>query len=153
MFDEVALPLDWPVYVSHAEANAYAQWQRKRLPTEAQWHRAAQGAADHHNDPPPDVWDPSPVQSCGSGASGYGVVGLFANGWEWTSTEFAPFPGFRPYAFYPGYSADFFDGQHYVLKGGSVRTAGCMLRGSYRNWFQPRYQYVYAGFRCVSVED
>ncbi len=45
-----------------------------------------------------------------------------ANGWEWTSTEFAPFPGFRPFACYPGYSAQFFDGKHYVLKGGSVRT-------------------------------
>ncbi|WP_321474611.1 SUMF1/EgtB/PvdO family nonheme iron enzyme [uncultured Paludibaculum sp.] len=151
MFDELALPVDWPVYVSHAEASAYARWQCKRLPTEAEWHRAAEAPAVHHNDPPRDVWDPSPVQSRGSSA--YGVDGLFANGWEWTSTQFAPLPGFRSFPFYPGYSADFFDGQHYVLKGGSVRTAACMLRGSFRNWFQPRYQYVYAGFRCVSVED
>lgn len=151
MFDELPLPLDWPVYVSHAEASAYARWAGKRLPTEAEWHRAAEGPAQQHADPQRDIWDPSPVQVCGS--SEFGVEGLFANGWEWTSTSFAPLPGFRAFPFYPGYSSDFFDGQHFVLKGGSERTAACMLRGSFRNWFQPHYQYVYAGFRCVRVED
>ena len=52
--------------------------------------------------------------------------------------------------FYEGYSANFFDGLHYVMKGGSPRTEACMLRGSFRNWFQPHYEYVYAGFRCVT---
>ncbi len=66
-----------------------------------------------------------------------------------TSTPFAPLPGFRPFPFYPGYSTDFFEGRHYVAKGGSPRTAACMLRRSFRNWFQPRYPYVYAKFRCV----
>jgi formylglycine-generating enzyme required for sulfatase activity len=75
---------------------------------------------------------------------------MWGNGWEWTSTLFAPFPGFQPFPFYPGYSANFFDGQHYVMKGRSARTAACMLRPSFRNWFQPHYPYVYAGFRCVS---
>jgi formylglycine-generating enzyme required for sulfatase activity len=75
---------------------------------------------------------------------------MVGNGWEWTSTAFAPFEGFRPFPFYPGYSADFFDGKHFVMKGGSVRTASCMLRPSFRNWFQPHYQYAYAGFRCVT---
>jgi ergothioneine biosynthesis protein EgtB len=151
MFDELPLPLNWPVYVSHAEASAYARWAGKRLPTEVEWHRAAEGPAREHSEPPGDVWDPVPVQSCGSSA--HGIEGLFANGWEWTSTPFAPLPGFQAFPFYPGYSSDFFDGQHFVLKGGSERTAACMLRGSFRNWFQPHYQYVYAGFRCVSVED
>jgi formylglycine-generating enzyme required for sulfatase activity len=73
-----------------------------------------------------------------------------ASGWEWTSTKFAPFPGFRIIAAYPGYSADFFDGKHFVMKGGSPRTAACMLRKTFRNWFQAHYQYVYAGFRCVA---
>ena len=70
--------------------------------------------------------------------------------WEWTSTLFHPFSGFKPFPFYLGYSADFFDGKHYVMRGASPRTAACMLRPSFRNWFQPHYQYVYAGFRCVS---
>ena len=80
----------------------------------------------------------------------FGVIGLLGNGWEWTSTPFAPFEGFRPFACYPGYSANFSDGRHYVLKGGSARTAACLLRRSFRNWFQPHYPYVYTGFRCVS---
>lgn len=166
MFDEIPLPLDWPVYVSHAEASAYARWAGKALPTEAQWHRAAYGAngagereypwgdeqpAASNWRPLPGEWDPAPANASGLGRSAFGVEGLLGNGWEWTSTKFAPFPGFRPFACYPGYSANFFDGKHYVLKGGSVRTASCMLRRSFRNWFQPRYQYVYSGFRCVSA--
>jgi formylglycine-generating enzyme required for sulfatase activity len=75
---------------------------------------------------------------------------MVGNGWEWTASVFTPFPGFAPFEFYPGYSADFFDGRHYVAKGGSARTAACLLRRSFRNWFQPHYPYVYAGFRCVS---
>ena len=78
---------------------------------------------------------------------------MLGNGWEWTSTVFAPFPGFEPFPFYRGYSADFFDGKHFVMKGGSARTAACMLRPTFRNWFQAHYQYVYAGFRCVSRKE
>ena len=152
MFDEIPLPSEWPVYTSHAEASAYARWANMALPTEAQWHRAAYGSdgVDERQYPRSDAWDPAPVNARSLGGSAFGVEGLIANGWEWTSTEFAPFPGFRPFACYPGYSANFFDGKHYVLKGGSVRTASCMLRRSFRNWFQPHYQYVYAGFRCAS---
>jgi ergothioneine biosynthesis protein EgtB len=164
MFEEIPLPLDWPVYVSHAEASAYAAWTESRLPTEAEWHRAAyatQEGAERQfpwGDEPPGPrhgyfdlarWDPSPVNAFPCGRSAVGLDGLLANGWEWTSTTFAPFPGFKIHPSYPGYSADFFDGKHYVLKGGSPRTAACMLRRSFRNWFQPHYQYVYAGFRCV----
>ncbi len=151
MFDEIPLPPQWPVYVSHAEASAYARWAGKRLPTEPEWHRAAEGIdSNRHGDPAADIWDPAPVNSL-RGSSASGVEGLVANGWEWTSTPFAPFPGFRQMDCYPGYSANFFDGQHFVLKGGSVRTASSMLRLSFRNWFQAHYQYVYAGFRCVGL--
>ena len=148
MFDEVPLPLDWPVYTSHAEASAYARWAGKALPTEAQWQRAAQGArpgnANFEN------WNPVAVNAPSETPSGLGVAGMIGNGWEWTSTLFSPFEGFRAFSFYPGYSANFFDGKHYVMKGGSPRTAACMLRPSFRNWFQPHYPYVYAGFRCVT---
>jgi len=165
MFDEIPLPLDWPVYVSQAEASAYARWVGKFLPTEAEWHRAAYGAPNGNeraypwgNDAPDAKfgnfdfarWDPAPVNAFPDGESAFGVHGMLGNGWEWTSTAFSPFPGFEPFPFYRGYSADFFDGKHFVMKGGSARTAACMLRRSFRNWFQPHYQYVYAGFRCVS---
>ncbi len=165
MFEEVPLPLDWPVYVSHAEASAYARWAHKSLPSEAQWHRAAYGDPrgterlyPWGNDESIEGkgnfnflrWDPSPVNTFAGNVSAFGVAGQLGNGWEWTSSEFAPFAGFVPFSFYPGYSANFFDGQHFVLKGGSARTGAPLLRRSFRNWFQPHYQYVYAGFRCVS---
>jgi len=165
MFDELPLPAEWPVYVSHAEASAYARWAGKTLPTEAQWHRAAYGAPEQTERPYPwgsaspgrahgyfdfKRWDPTPVNAFPRGRSAFDVAGMVGNGWEWTSTVFAPFDGFRPFPFYPGYSANFFDGKHYVMKGGSTRTAASMLRRSFRNWFQPHYQYVYAGFRCIS---
>jgi iron(II)-dependent oxidoreductase len=147
MFEEIPLPETWPVYVSHAEASAYAAWVRKRLPTEAEWHRAAEGAQGGYLGL--RRWDPTPVNAFPSGQSAFGVDGMLANGWEWTSSLFEPFPGFKAFPFYPGYSASFFSGMHYVMKGGSTRTEECMLRRSFRNWFQPHYQYVYAGFRCA----
>jgi len=165
MFEELPLALNWPVYVSHAEASAYARWAKASLPTEAQWQRASYGThlkcerpyAWGTVAPNPTLgnfdftrWDPAPVNGFPANKSAFGVVGQLGNGWEWTSTPFAPFPGFQPFEFYPGYSANFFDGRHFAMKGGSARTAACMLRRSFRNWFQPHYQYVYAGFRCVS---
>jgi iron(II)-dependent oxidoreductase len=170
MFDEIPLPLDWPVYVSLAEASAYARWVKKELPTEAEWHRAAYGTPSEsrkaeiserafpwgdqlpssiHGNFDFQRWDPAPVAAHSAGASAFGIHGPLGNGWEWTRTVFAPFPGFKPFPFYPGYSADFFDGHHFVMKGGSSRTAACMLRRSFRNWFQPHYPYVYTGFRCI----
>jgi iron(II)-dependent oxidoreductase len=165
MFEEVPLPLDWPVYVSQAEAKAYARWAGKSLPTEAEWQRAAYATARGEeraypwgSEPPAGKfgnfdfarWSPAPVNAFPEGRSAFGVHGMLGNGWEWTSTEFAPFSGFEPFPFYRGYSADFFDGKHFVMKGGSARTAASMLRRTFRNWFQAHYQFIYTGFRCVS---
>lgn len=164
MFGEVPLPPDWPVYVSHAEASAYAKWMGRKLPSEEQFHRAAYGTPENEERSYPwgeeapsaqrgnfdfHHWNPTAVGAHPAGGSAFGVQDLVGNGWEWTRTEFAPFPGFTPMPFYPTYSANFFDGKHYVMKGGSQRTAACMLRRSFRNWFQPHYPYVYATFRCV----
>jgi gamma-glutamyl hercynylcysteine S-oxide synthase len=164
MFGIIPLPPSWPVYVSYAEAAAFARWAGKKLPTEAQWHRAAYGTPQGiereypWGDAPPDhsrgnfhfkSWHAAPVDAHPAGASAFGVQDLLGNGWEWTSTHFGSFPGFTPFPFYKGYSADFFDGKHFVMKGGSARTDASMLRRSFRNWFQPHYPYVYATFRCV----
>lgn len=155
MFDAIPLPPDWPVYVSHAEASAYARWVGRALPSEAQWQRAAFGTAARpatadDSSEPPLRFDPFAVDATELIPPGpFPVIGMRGNGWEWTSTVFAPFAGFHRFDFYPGYSEPFFDGRHFVLKGGSVRTAPAMLRPSFRNWFQPHYPYVYAGFRCV----
>jgi gamma-glutamyl hercynylcysteine S-oxide synthase len=165
MFEETPLPPEWPVYVSQAEAKAYAKWVGKALPTEAEWQRAAYAtpggdqraypwgdAAPSHTFGNFDFarWSPAPVNAFPAGQSAFGAEGMLGNGWEWTSTEFGPFSGFEPFPFYRGYSADFFDGKHFVMKGGSARTAACMLRRTFRNWFQAHYQYMYTGFRCVS---
>ncbi|MGH9701982.1 MAG: SUMF1/EgtB/PvdO family nonheme iron enzyme [Candidatus Acidiferrales bacterium] len=166
MFAQIPLPLSWPVYVSQAEASAYARWKKKSLPTEAQWHRAAYGTRtgeersypwgedlpeSRHGNFNFEHWDLTAAGAHPDGASELGVQDLIGNGWEWTSTPFAPFRGFQAFPFYPGYSANFFDGFHFVMKGGSPRTATCMLRRSFRNWFQPHYPYIYATFRCVEA--
>jgi len=166
MFEYLPLPMAWPAYVSQAEAAAYAKWTGRRLPTEAELQRAAYGAPDggarRHpwGDAAPtsahgvfdfNSWEPEPVGTHPAGQSAWGVHDLVGNGWEWTSTIFEGFPGFAAIPSYPEYSADFFDGSHYVLKGGSQATARELLRPSFRNWFRPRYPYVYATFRTVEA--
>ena len=97
------------------------------------------------------AWSPVPVGSLPEGRSRWGVAELVGNGWELTDTPFAPLPGFTPYIrSYPDYSADFFDGKHFVLKGASWATARDLVRPSFRNWYQAHYPYVFAKFRCVS---
>jgi formylglycine-generating enzyme required for sulfatase activity len=147
MLEPIPLPLDWPVYVSHEAATAYARWKGRRLMTEAEFHRAAEGATPGHADFA--GYDPVPIGSHPATTSRWGIEDLIGNGWEWTSSVFGPFPGFAPMASYPEYSADFFDGQHYVLKGASAATARELIRPSFRNWFRGNYPFVYAKFRTV----
>jgi iron(II)-dependent oxidoreductase len=149
MFGMIPLPLDHPVWVTWQQANAYAKWRGMSLPTEPQFHRASpMGHPDSNNDNLDfRRWDPVAVDA---GIQADGPSQMTGNGWEWTRDVFAPFAGFEPHPFYPGYSADFFDGQHYVLKGASPRTAAGLARSSFRNWFRPEYPYMYAGFRLVS---
>jgi formylglycine-generating enzyme required for sulfatase activity len=166
LFEEIALPQSWPVYVTHGQADAYARWAGSRLPTEAEYHRAAFGTPQGNERPfpwgtePPAPqhgnfdfarFDPEPVDAHPGGISAWGVADLIGNGWEWTSTVFAPFPGFEPMASYPQYSVDFFDGKHFVMKGASPVTARELIRRSLRNWFFDDYPYMYAKFRCVSI--
>jgi iron(II)-dependent oxidoreductase len=154
MFSEIPLPLDWPVYVTQRQAAAYAKWRGQRLPTEAEFHRAAwpENINSWRPDPESDNfdlrrWDPVPVTLGTENPNG--LMQIIGNGWEWTSTPLGPFPGFTPFPFYPGYSADFFDGEHFVLKGASPQTAARLTRPSFRNWFRADYPYMYATFRVV----
>jgi iron(II)-dependent oxidoreductase len=165
MFQLFPLPGDWPVYVTHEEAEAYARWRGMALPTEAEFHRAAYGTPEGEERPYPwgheapsaergnfdfTEWDPMPVTAHPAGDSAWGISQMVGNGWEWTSTPFRPFPGFRTFDFYPRYSAAFFDDDHFVMKGGSPQTARCLLRRSFRNWFRRRYPYAYGAFRLVN---
>jgi iron(II)-dependent oxidoreductase len=151
MFAEIPLPLDYPVWVTWQQAAKYAEWRGLALPSEAQWHSAANliqpdAARDNFGF---HRWDPIAVDAGHEHTNGHAPAQMTGNGWEWTSDVFAPFSGFEPHPFYPGYSADFFDGQHYVMKGASPRTASLLTRPSFRNWFRPDYPHMYAGFRLV----
>ena len=165
-FQDMPLPLQWPVYVPHRQAEAYAEWKGLALPTEAQFHRAAYGTPSGVDQKFPwggephaaaygnvdfQAWDPVPVTANPQGLSAFGVAQMVGNGWEWTSTLFHPFEGFNPLPTYPGYSARFFDEDHYVVKGGGPQTANRLLRRSFRNWFRQDYPYAHTGFRCVKV--
>ena len=169
LFETVRLDraADWPVYVSHAEAEAFCRWRGARLATEAEFHRAAYTTPDGGvrrypwgDEPPAEGhgnfgfrhWAPTPVGCFADGDSGWGVSELVGNGWEWTATVFEPYPGFSAYiSTYPGYSADFFDGLHNLMLGASWATPTQLIRRSFRNWFQRHYPFMFAKFRCVSA--
>ena len=161
---EVPLPSDFPVYVTYEQAAAYAAWVGKALPTELQFHRAAFSSPDsgeryfpwgnefpraEHGNFDFRHFDAVSVKANPFGDSAFGVSQLMGNGWEWTSTPFRPFPGFTPDPLYPGYSANFFDEDHRVLKGASCATDHGLLRRSFRNWFRVQYPYAYTTFRLV----
>jgi formylglycine-generating enzyme required for sulfatase activity len=163
MFEDLPLPRSWPVWCTQEQATAFARWSGGRLMTEPEYHRAAYGTPSGEEralpwgDDAPDPsrhgnfgwrrFDPEPVGSSPHGASAFGVHDLIGNGWEWTATPFAPFPGFEPMASYPPYSTDFFDGMHYVMKGAAPVTASSLVRRSFRNWFYFDYPYMDATFR------
>ena len=164
MFESIPLP---PLagLCEPGRSRGVRAWKGRRLPTEAEYHRAAFGTPDGTERVYPwgerpagptrgnfdfASWEPVPVGSRPAGASAWGVHDLVGNGWEWTSTVFGPFAGFSPMASYPEYSADFFDGQHYVMKGPRPRRRSELVRRSFRNWFRPNYPYVYAKFRTAA---
>lgn len=139
--------LDHPVYgVSYYEAEAYANFVGKRLPTEAEWEKAAQGASLNGNHSCL-IGQTTPINTY-TETSQFGCQDMLGNVWEWTASWFAGYPGFTSYP-YPGYSEAYFDGQHRVLRGGSWATNSAGLRTSFRNWYHPQVRQVFAGFRCA----
>ncbi|HEX8162727.1 MAG TPA: SUMF1/EgtB/PvdO family nonheme iron enzyme [Pyrinomonadaceae bacterium] len=166
MFDEVSLPPRHPVTgVSWYEAEAYARFAGKRLPTEAEWEKAAAWDdgrkrkrlfAWGDDAPTADLcnsdfrfWGTTPVGSFPGGASARGCLDVTGNVWEWTSSKFAGYPGFRAYP-YPEYSELWFDDDHRVLRGGSWATHSTILRTSFRNFFRRHFRIAFAGLRCAA---
>jgi iron(II)-dependent oxidoreductase len=165
MFAETPLAEDHPVTgVSWYEAEAYANFAGKRLPTEAEWEKAAswdeaRGAKRRFawGDEEPDAlrcnfgghaWGTTPAAALPAGASPYGCLDMTGNVWEWTSTPFEGFQGFEPFP-YPEYSEVWFDGDHRVLKGGSWATSPSVLRTSFRNFFRRHFRIAFAGLRLA----
>jgi len=166
MFEESAMKPNHPVTgVSWFEAEAYAKFVGKRLPTEAEWEKAASwhpGTTSKSRfawgDSKPDAgvcnfdfekWSTSPVRAFPGGASPYGVLDMTGNIWEWTSDAFSGYDGFRAFP-YPEYSQEWFDGDHRVLKGGSWATRGPLLRTSFRNFFRKQFRIAFSGIRCAA---
>ena len=165
MFDEGSIEPQHPVIgISWYEAEAYARFAGKRLPTEAEWEKAASWdvARGHKRrfswgdvEPRPALcnfnnifWGTTPVGAFPEGASPAGCLDMTGNVWEWTATAFEGFPGFKAFP-YPEYSAVWFDGDHRVLKGGSWATRAPLLRISFRNFFRRHFRIAFAGIRCA----
>ncbi|WEX04533.1 ergothioneine biosynthesis protein EgtB [Rhodococcus sp. RCBS9] len=162
---EAPVPPDKPVvHVSFYEAEAYACWAGKRLPTEAEWEKAARWDPESGRSrrfPWGDVsadeklanlgqrhLGPAGVGSYPVGASAAGVEQLIGDVWEWTSSGFHPYPGFRAFP-YREYSEVFFGGDYKVLRGGSFGTDSVACRGTFRNWDHPIRRQIFSGFRCA----
>jgi iron(II)-dependent oxidoreductase len=159
------LPPDEPVqHVTFFEAEAYAAWAGARLPTEVEWEKAAtwDPAAGRRRRHPWGAAEPTaalanlggtalrpaPVGAYPAGASAYGAEQLMGDVWEWTSSPFQPWPGFRP-MLYATYSEPFFDGDYRVLRGGSWAVADSILRPSFRNWDHPVRRQIFSGIRLA----
>ncbi|MEG4007345.1 ergothioneine biosynthesis protein EgtB [Microcoleus sp. Pol11C1] len=172
--EAVSQPLYWsenPAFNNHPvcgvswyEAEAYCNFIGKRLPSEAEWEKAASWDATNQTyriypwgeEPPKgslcnhgnNIANTSPVDAFPKGASAIGCYDMLGNVWEWTASTFDAYPGFESYP-YRGYSQVYFDGEHRVLKGGSWATFPQALRSTFRNWYYPGVRQIIAGFRCA----
>ena len=136
------------VHVSWDEADAFARWAGKRLPTEQEWEAACAGAGAERANLDQLAFGASPAGAFADGAARCGAVQMLGDVWEWTASDFLAYPGFEPFP-YPEYSQVFFGGAYKVLRGGAWATRRDTIRPSFRNWDLPQRRQIFAGLRCA----
>ena len=165
---EIVEPIDpaMPVmHVSWYEADAFARWRGARLPSEAEWEKAAvfdpgtgsclrqpwgqEEASPQRANVDQMAFGPAPVGTLPDGASPCGALGMIGDAWEWTQSRFEAYPGFTAFP-YRAYSEVFFGGPYRVLRGGSWATRPSVARATFRNWDHPERRQIFTGFRCAS---
>src|SRR3981081_37949 len=151
-------------HVSYFEAEAFAKWNSKRLPTEPEWEAAAswdpstQSARRFpwgESDPSSTnanidqlSFDVAPIGTNDGVSSPIGFYGMIGDTWEWTSSDFNSYPGFQSFP-YKEYSEEFFGSEYKVLRGGSWATRPGAIRSTFRNWDYPIRRQIFSGFRCA----
>ena len=140
---------DHPViHVSWHEADAFARWAGKRLPTEFEWEAASAGAGPARANLDQLSFGTAPAGAYADAASDCGAVQMLGDVWEWTASDFRAYPGFEVFP-YPEYSEVFFGDEYKVLRGGAWATRREVIRPSFRNWDLPQRRQIFSGFRCA----
>jgi iron(II)-dependent oxidoreductase len=141
------------VHISCNEAEAFARWAGKRLPSEAEWEIACAGADPAHGNLDQLSFGTVPAGACAEGASDCGALQMLGDVWEWTSSDFVAYPGFEAFP-YREYSEAFFGETYKVLRGGAWATRRNVIRPSFRNWDLPERRQIFSGLRCArDAED
>jgi gamma-glutamyl hercynylcysteine S-oxide synthase len=140
------------IHVSWQEAEGFARWAGKRLPTETEWEAASAGASRERANLDQFSFGCSAAGAYSDGASDCGAVQMLGDVWEWTSSDFVAYPGFKAFP-YPEYSEVFFGDNHKVLRGGAWATRRDVIRTSFRNWDLPQRRQIFSGIRCARDES